>query len=250
MFITRMVRTRHSKTWLRRRRMLMMMMKKRNALWMLTRWRRVGLWMKGLWLRGEGMDLSPGQLRHGSITRTWKVSSQPSSCMAATSPLSSHILLFFLLASRGQEYPELWPAAQKPIVLRRWPLNTVGAAAGVTSTPLSNHYIVIQNQSSNSNNMIHSSPPTSTHQWHFLLKPSCRWVHSCWIMCAAPVRAARLKCAVLSSGWHHWVLWGPAAGLHPHPLPGPVRLPEPQRAQRQKYDLVLTFCQSHKMMKH
>lgn len=43
-FITRMVRTRRSKTWLRRRRMVMVMMTtKRNALWMLTRWRRAGL---------------------------------------------------------------------------------------------------------------------------------------------------------------------------------------------------------------
>lgn len=136
--ITRMARTRRSKTWRRRRRMMM----KRNALWMLTSWRRAGLWLSRVELRRKGAELSPGPLHRGSITRTWRVGS-PSLLMHrrhftfSISP-SSHLLSFFLLATRGEEPPELRPVAQEPVVLRCRSLSTVGAAAGDASTPPSN----------------------------------------------------------------------------------------------------------------
>lgn len=242
-FISRMARTRRSRTWPRRRRtvlllrVVVMMMMKRSALWTQTSWRRAEP-------RRKGAQPSPGQRRRGSITRIWRVGQTlPPPCTPNTSlSLSrhSHLLRFLLSATRGQECPELRPAAQEPAVLRRRPLSAVGAAAGVTSAPPSNQQCRHFKSRSNININININNPQLAVHYH----PSVALFAKTILQVRArlpghvtrspPVRWALLKRAVSSSGGRHRVLWGPAAGLHPHPLPGPLRLPQPQRAERQK----------------
>lgn len=243
-FFSRMARTRRSRTWPRRRRMVLlplvvvMMMMKRSALWTQTSWRRAEP-------RREGAEPSPGQRRRGSITRTWKVGQTPPPPARPTlrslslSP-PSHLLRFLPSATRGQECPELRPAAQEPAVLRRRPLNAVGAAAGVASTPPSNQQHRHFKSHSNINININVNNPQLAAHYHPSVALFAKTILQVrerlpgHVTCSPPVRWALLKRALSSSGGRHRVLWGPAAGLHPHPLPGPLRLPQPQRAERQK----------------
>lgn len=46
----------------------------------------------------------------------------------------------------------------------------------------------------------------------------------------------------VSTGGRRAVLRGPAAGLHPHAVPGPVRLQEPEAAKGQTWGTRLTSC--------
>lgn len=59
---------------------------------------------------------------------------------------------------------------------------------------------------------------------HLVITPQVTWlVPFCEV--------ALLKTCVVSTGGRRRVLWRPAAGLHPHPLPGPLCLQEPQTAE-------------------